>query len=252
MIIDHPSERDIPFLRGIWKEAFGDGDAFLDGFYERGFSADRCRCVYMDGRPVSVLYWFDCAWQGKKLAYLYAVATDKAYRGRRLAGKLLEDTHSLLKSLGYGGTVLVPGSQGLFSFYEPLGYRACCPMEKRTVSAGSSAACVMPITPEQYGHLRTDLLPAGGVIQAGATLSYLATYAAFWEAEECILAATAEADTLHIHEYLGGAEKLPGILRAMGMKEGILRIAGGGTVTAMYRSLDGSPSLPAYFGLTLG
>ena len=81
MIIDYPAENAIPQLRGLWKEAFGDEDAFLDAFFATGFSPDRCRCVTVDGQLAAALYWFDCSWEEKPLAYLYAVATGKAYRG---------------------------------------------------------------------------------------------------------------------------------------------------------------------------
>lgn len=250
MIIDHPRREELRQLGHIWKEAFGDTDAFLEGFYHKGFSASRCRCVYLDGTPVSVLYWFDCAWEGKRIAYLYAVATDKAYRGRHLAGALLEDTHRHLKALGYAGAILVPGSESLFAFYAPYGYKPCCPMEEKTVAAAQAPARLRRITPEDFEALREGLLPAGGVSQTGA--AYLATYAGLYAGEGWLLAATREEETLLIHEYLGKEALLPAIIRALDAKKGILRSPGGSVDTAMYCSLDGGEKVPSYFGLTLG
>ena len=45
MIFESPDRGRIPALRALWKEAFGDTDLFLDGFFEYGFSPNRCRCV---------------------------------------------------------------------------------------------------------------------------------------------------------------------------------------------------------------
>ena len=71
MKIDHPAFEQVPGLRQLWQEAFGDSDAFLDGFFDTGFSPRRCLCV-TDGEPVAAVYWFDCRFAGEKLAYLYA------------------------------------------------------------------------------------------------------------------------------------------------------------------------------------
>ena len=59
MTADYPAPSQIPQLRTLWKEAFGDTDVFLDGFYEHGFSPRRCRCITESDTVVSVLYWFE-------------------------------------------------------------------------------------------------------------------------------------------------------------------------------------------------
>ena len=61
MIIDHPTTTQIPQLRSLWKEAFGDSDAFLDIFFQRAFSPQRCCCVTQGDAVVAALYWFDCS-----------------------------------------------------------------------------------------------------------------------------------------------------------------------------------------------
>ena len=45
MTIDAPLRSQIPQLRTLWREAFGDSEEFIDGFCETALSADRCRCV---------------------------------------------------------------------------------------------------------------------------------------------------------------------------------------------------------------
>ena len=123
MIINAPTSRDIPALRSLWREAFGDEDSFLDAFFGTAYSPDRARVAMIDGNVAGALYWFDCSLEGRKYAYIYAVATAKSYRGRGVCTALMRDTHSHLKDGGYSGAVLVPGDAPLFAFYEKMGYR---------------------------------------------------------------------------------------------------------------------------------
>ena len=51
MTIDFPSHLQISDLRSLWKEAFGDGDVFLDAFFETAFTPRRCRCITEADRP---------------------------------------------------------------------------------------------------------------------------------------------------------------------------------------------------------
>ena len=72
MFANYPQPHEIPALRLLWQEAFGDSDAFLDKFFSVGYNQNRCRVVMREAQAATALYWFDCQWEGKKLAYLYA------------------------------------------------------------------------------------------------------------------------------------------------------------------------------------
>ena len=65
MIIDAPKLECVPALRALWREAFGDGDEFLDTFFDTAFSKERCRVAIDGERTVGALYWFDCSFKGK-------------------------------------------------------------------------------------------------------------------------------------------------------------------------------------------
>ena len=82
MNINPPKITDIPKLRMLWQEVFGDSDEFLDAFFKTAFSPERAMAVYVNDKIVSMLYWFNCECWGKPMAYIYAVGTDIAYRGR--------------------------------------------------------------------------------------------------------------------------------------------------------------------------
>ena len=98
ILIGEPTEAQMEDLRKLWKEAFGDTDAFLDLFYERGFHQSRCRCITLDGKVVSALYWFDgtikktasnYALGENQVAYIYAVATLEEFQGLGLCHRLM-------------------------------------------------------------------------------------------------------------------------------------------------------------------
>lgn len=249
MIIDVPKPEDIPALRRLWQQAFGDTDSFLDGFFRAGFSGSRC--LYENGTPAAALYWFDCQWQEKKLAYLYAVATDEVHRGRGLCRALMEDTHRHLRRLGYAGALLVPGDAGLFRLYGGLGYTAFCPMARTTVAAAGSSRSVRRSSAGEYARLRRELLPPGSVWQEGQTLDFLASFAGFYAGPGVAFCGLVENGVFYFQEFIGDVEQIPGILRHFSCDSGEVRIFGTGTPFAMYLPLDGTDALPAYFGIPL-
>lgn len=250
MIIDSPKTHHIPALRQLWKQAFGDEDAFLDKFFALGFSEDRCRCVFEKEQPVSVLYWFDVAWEGKKLAYLYAVATDSAYQGQGLCRQLMDDTHNHLQALGYQGTVLVPGSESLFHFYGKMGYLPCSPVRKFSCEAATPIA-FQKISGAEYARLRENYLPEGSILQEGEVLTFLESFADFYAGESFLLCGTADDGIFHSQEFLGDPLAAPGIVSALGLKRGDFRTPGEGADLAMFCPFFPVEKLPAYLGIPL-
>lgn len=227
-------------LRRLWKEAFGDTDAFLDSFFETAYSPERCRYIVMDGCVAAALYWLDCRCDGEKLAYIYAVATAKMHRGKGLCRALMEDAHTHLKATGYAGSILVPGEKGLFAMYEKMGYAPFGGMDTLSCQAGTPIF-MQEISPAEYAALRPQYLPHRGVEQDG--MEFLASYATLYAGSDFILAATEETGL----ELLGNTAAAPGILAALGKKEGRFRIPGN-TPFAMYRPLTDFPA-PGYFGI---
>lgn len=250
MTVTQPLPDQLGHLRQLWKQAFGDSDAFLDGFFATGFSPDRCRCITWNDRVAAALYWFDCDWDGKKLAYIYAVATDETFRGKGFCRKLMEQTHRYLQDAGYRGAVLVPGSRSLFELYGKLGYRSFSPRLWREYTAGQEKAEIRALTPRQYGEKRQSLLPAGGIRQDEAALSYLSTFAGFFEGAGCLFCGGGEAE-FAFQEFFGDLSAVPAILAALGANAGRVPCAGEGSAHAMYLPLTESEEQPSYFGLAL-
>ena len=233
-------------LKQLWKTVFGDTDAFINTFFEIAFSPDRCRFIEENGKIVSALYWFDCEYDGGKLAYIYAVATDPNHRGKGLASQLMQETHAHLKVLGYAGTVLKPAN-GLFPFYEKLGYVTSGYIRRFTAEAGIPLA-LKELSAEDYCLLRRSLLPKDGIRQEGVTLTFLQTFANFYAAENAIVCVL--KDEPAIVEYLGDPDSAPGILSSLGIKTAEIPTIGTDIPFAMFHPLN-CTKIPGYLGITL-
>lgn len=234
-------------LKRLWKTVFGDPDSFIDAFFRIAYSPDRCRYIEEQGQIVSALYWFDCEYEGGKLAYIYAVATHPDHRGKGLASRLLEETHDHLKALGYAGTVLKP-AKGLFPFYERLGYATCGYICRFTAEANSLPADLKELSPSEFGAARRTYLPENSILQEGLTLEFFHTYARFYAGEDAIICVAREDP--YVFEYLGNPHSAPGILAALGIKSSEISTPGTNIPFVMHHPLNCTKS-PGYLGITL-
>jgi len=248
MKIDFPVPKQGMELAGLWQEAFGDSMEFIEGFFCTGYSPSRCRCLTVDNKIAAALYWFEVTYAGQRFAYLYAVATARAHRGKGLCRKLMEQTHRDLAKLGYAGAILMPAGPGLRGMYAKMGYRECSPLEEFSCRAGD-AVDVRAIDAKEYTQLRRAFLPEGGLIQEGENIAYLQTYAALYAGNDFLLAAVHEADRLFGVELLGNKAAAPGILKAMGYERGTFRVPGAGVPFAMAIGLKENAEIPSYLGL---
>ncbi len=250
MNFNNPSTEQIPLLRTLWKEAFGDTDEFLDLFFTTAFSPDRSVCIEENNEILSALYIFDCLFEKKKIAYIYAVATKKSARGRGLCRELMNYTHNFLKGKGYMGAILVPGSKNLFEMYEKMGYKTCSFTEEFDVSAESIPIEIQEISKEEFAKFRKNFLPEKAVIQENENLDFLESYAKFYKGEDFFLACYKAKDILIATEFLGNKEKLSLVVHALGFERGTFRTAGSARPFGMYFDFSGNTHpIPQYFGL---
>ena len=243
-----PSDAMLPSLRELWKEAFGDNDDFLDCFYTTAYDESRCRIATVDNELAAALYWFNCTLGSKRIAYVYAVATAKKFRGNGACHMLLADTHKHLKSLGYSSVVLVPGNEALIHLYEGCEYELCTKRSRLECTAENMDLAIREIDLAEYSLLRKDFLPAHAVLQEEENLKFLATQAKFYTGERFLLAASIENDNLYGIELLGDSALAPGIVHALGCKDGTLFTPGKEEPFAMYHPLTEDAIEPDYFG----
>lgn len=250
MSFEQPSPHQIQQLLKLWKEVFGEYDGFWELFLDTAFQPDHCRCVTENGQVVAGLYWFDCSCGQDKIAYVYAVVTDPAQRGKGLCRKLMADVHRLLHEQGYDSVMLVPADEGLREMYRKMGYEDCTAISEITCTAGDTAAQIRNIGKEEYAALRRCFLPEYGVTQEGNNLTFLAAQTQLFAGNDFLLAAWLEGDTLHGTELLGNTNAAPGILRALGCERGIFQTPGASQPFSMIHKLHCAAVVPKYFGFS--
>ena len=247
MRIDHPTKAQIPALRDLWKEAFGDTSAYLDLFFDRGFVAEKAMCV-ADGETVAAaLYWLDMDYPGGKIAYIYAVATAKSHRGQGLCRKLMDATHRILQTQGYVAAVLVPQDAGLARMYAAMGYLPGSGIRELHCEAAQKAVPLKPVSSDTYHRLRKELLPPEGITLGQKAQALLASQAEFYTGDGIWLAAVREETKVIGLELLGDETAAPGIVAALGCREGVFRMPGEEPF-AMYIPLTEGAAAPGHLG----
>ncbi len=246
----HPSSTDVQALRNLWKEAFNDNDDFLNLFFKTAYSPNRCLCAAIDGNVVAALYWFNCELMGEPIAYIYAVATSIKYRSKGICHELIKETHNLLKSAGYAGSIIAPQTESLFKFYETFGYKiSCCidsfsvdvAIDNTSVNVDKHCLKVRKIDKKEYALLRRRFLPSNGVLQENENLNFLEAQVNFYTGNDFLLAAYEDSDILNGLEFLGNKDITPVIIDALGFKKGYFRSPFGDKPFAMYTSLRNTP-----------
>ena len=217
-------------LRSLWKEAFGDSEAFMDDFFRVAYDEKRCRYIRKDGKVVSALYWFDVDMGTEKIAYLYGVATLTAYRGQGLAAYLIEKTCKQLQEKGYSGVLLVPGSRQLFDYYRRLGFFTCTTVDEFRCEARGRML------------LRSE--------QEGAFLELLELEYGLFAGEGFLLCVAVKGEKAFIPEFLGDSSLLPEVLGGLGVQWAQVRTPGPGRSFSMYKALK-DHAVPLYFGLAM-
>lgn len=251
MTFEYPAPEQLPVLKRLWADAFGDTEEFISAFFSSAFSPLRCRVAREHDSTAGMLYWFDVTCGNQKMAYLYAVATHPDHRGRGVCRRLMADTHTLLKQQGYWGALLVPQDGGLRSMYAAFGYRSCTTVSETFCAAGDLPAELHRIDREEYARLRRTFLPEGSVVQEGENLRFLESQARFYRGQDFLLAAQeTQGEALFGTELLGSAAAAPAILKSLGYARGTFRTPGDKADFAMFLPLREDAAAPAYFGLS--
>lgn len=228
--------------KALWSAAFGD-DGWINSFFRTAYRPENTSAIFRDGQLAAGLAWMDVTCEGRRLAYLYAVATAPEYRHRGLCRELMTNAQEALAARGYDGSVLVPADDGLRQMYAAMGYRNFGGVENLTLPAGASVS-LWEVTPEEYAALRRNYLPQGGIVQEDGAIEYLAQSARLCAGDGFLLAATEDEPM----ELLGDASQAAGILGALEKPKGTFRLPGPSPF-AMFRPICDDSWTPAYFGL---
>lgn len=153
---------DLPRLKALWKEGFGDTDADIDRFFEVAYPHAIGFTAELENSPRAALYALPLTITdgaaSQRCAYLYAVSTARAFRGRGLCRTLMAFAEQALLQRGFSRAMLVPGEPSLFGFYAAMGYRAQCCHEIGHFPLPAPEGEARKLDAAVYGALRERLL----------------------------------------------------------------------------------------------
>lgn len=153
-------------IAALWRQAFGDTEQAVMDFFA-AFSDCRSYVVEENGKIVSMVHALPQTLSPDlPAAYLYAVATDKAHRGKGLCRALMAFAEKDLKANGFAACVLTPGEPSLFRFYENSGYETAF-FRRRTPFSGGR-----PISAAEYARRRETIVTAPHMVYDEHTLLY--------------------------------------------------------------------------------
>ena len=138
----------------LWNTVFGDSKQVIESFLNRFF--DRVLLYYEDDILAGMLSLLPIS-NGKETGfYVYAVATDEAFRSKGIATKLIEYSKKLCGKDKF--LILVPASESLFEFYKKFGFYEISCLEKNIadINTDTEILSVSPISSTELLILRKE------------------------------------------------------------------------------------------------
>ena len=168
---------DVPSIRRIWRESFGDEDAYVDFFLQNRFVPERSPVLTVDGRVAAQLFLLPAHVRtGSRLYpvdYLFAAATDPAYRRQGCMARLLSFAAALSRQRGQAAIVLLPGSADLVRYYAANGYHTAFFRRVWTCSRDQLRALAVPAAPRDAESVLTAYFgQTDGVVWDAHALRY--------------------------------------------------------------------------------
>ena len=117
---------DLPSLKSLWVRVFGDPPALVDDFFRLLPRMGNCFIAEENGSLLamaSVITGFQLYHPGRALdrcAYLYAVATEEAARGRGLGAAVSRGAAELGRQAGAELLCTLPAEQHLYDWYRDI------------------------------------------------------------------------------------------------------------------------------------
>lgn len=118
----------LPQLKKLWQVCFQDEVSYVDFYYAHRFKEENTY-VYKKGDEIlGMLTLLPASYRYNEeetlpIHYVYAVATLPRAREQGIASELLEEASRTSEENYSAGTILVPASKELFTYYERRGYQ---------------------------------------------------------------------------------------------------------------------------------
>lgn len=157
------AELDREALQALWFQCFGDDADYTRLFFDRYEIARRVFVARSAQELAAMAIWFPAVLTGGDgreypAAYLYAVATAPAHRGRGVCRRLMAFAERQLADRGVQVVTLVPGSEELFAFYRRLGYETAFVCRQTEITVPKPGGKILPVSANRYWQLRQMLL----------------------------------------------------------------------------------------------
>jgi GNAT superfamily N-acetyltransferase len=110
----------------LWKEAFGDLDAFIQLYFERVYRDENALVIEKEGRVLSSLqmlpYTMTFCGEEIQVAYISGACTTPSEQGKGLMKQLLQEAFCEMQRRNIALTALIPAEKWLFNYYRSQGY----------------------------------------------------------------------------------------------------------------------------------
>lgn len=179
IVIRSSNQKDVPFLRDLWKQCFQDSDDYLDLYFKKRYSPENVRILECEGEGIGMIHLLPCtAPNGQKALYWYAVGIHPNYQNqgyfRYFVTKLLQETQ---KSGFQNWCVPIPC---LINAYQKYGFSNsifCRDLDSNDLDAIPCQVTVRKISPDVFYKYQSKV--------ACFSWEYEAVQYAFWENEFC-------------------------------------------------------------------
>ena len=152
-----PDMTDVPELKKLWKDVFGDSHECIDGFFSRYFRPEMTKIIRYLGKLAGMAYILPCGgyfYSGaiNSCAMIYAVATAEKYRGRGFGTAVTDAARRQAEKMGFSAVTLVPAEPELFRFYDKLGFKTAFYIDEYTFTyAENCGVHLLPADAGEYG-----------------------------------------------------------------------------------------------------
>lgn len=139
-------KKDVPELKALWKDIFKDDDGYIDLFFKYKMKPEYTFVAKEKGEITGVVYsvYAPLVLNDRTeigALYMCGICTKPEYRGKNIASTLINKCFEFAKENNIDLCYLIPANQGLFDFYEKLGFEKATYINKKEVEA---EYCKMP------------------------------------------------------------------------------------------------------------
>ncbi len=143
-------------LKRLFLNSFDDTLGFVNMLFSHHFIPENTVVARDGDRIVGEALILPCRAEGRDCYYIYGVCVDCDYRGGGIGSKIVSFAKDTALSRG-GACLLHPENEGLFAFYEKLGFLPCSYIKKVTVTPTVPPLELLAVSAEEYTSLRDSL-----------------------------------------------------------------------------------------------